>query len=103
MAQPRLHHPTATRATAVLPSASALVLSGMTGRLARRSEASPPWLVPRRRDKTAAKQFFHKLLKGLRDVPRVIVTDTRRSDATATRERRPNKEGRRRPHLNGTQ
>jgi len=32
-------------------------------------------LVQRRRDKTAAKQFFRKLLKGLRYVPRVIVTD----------------------------
>src|SRR5918911_5360404 len=32
-------------------------------------------LVQRRRDKVAAKKFFRKLLKGLRYVPRVIVTD----------------------------
>jgi hypothetical protein len=32
-------------------------------------------LVQRRRDKTAAKKFFRKLLKGLTDVPRVIITD----------------------------
>jgi putative transposase len=32
-------------------------------------------LVQRRRNKKAAKQFFRKLLKGLRYVPRVIITD----------------------------
>jgi putative transposase len=32
-------------------------------------------LVQRRRDAVAAKKFFRKLLKGLRYVPRVIVTD----------------------------
>jgi putative transposase len=32
-------------------------------------------LVQRRRDKAAAKTFFRKLLKGLRYVPRVIITD----------------------------
>jgi putative transposase len=37
-------------------------------------------LVQRRRDKTAAKRFFRKLLKGLPYVPRVIVTDRLRSD-----------------------
>jgi transposase-like protein len=36
-------------------------------------------LVQSRRDKKAAKKFFHKLLKGLRYVPRVIVTDKLRS------------------------
>src|SRR5215813_5952241 len=32
-------------------------------------------LVQRRRNKAAAKKFFRKLLKGLRYVPRVIITD----------------------------
>jgi len=32
-------------------------------------------VVQRRRDTIAAKTFFRKLLKGLRYVPRVIVTD----------------------------
>ncbi|BAX90255.1 IS6 family transposase [Mycobacterium shigaense] len=32
-------------------------------------------LVHSRRDKTAAKRFSHKLLTGLQDVPRVVVTD----------------------------
>ena len=36
-------------------------------------------LVQRRRDKKAAKKFFRKLLKGLRYVPRVIITDKLRS------------------------
>jgi transposase-like protein len=32
-------------------------------------------LVQSRRDKKAAKKFFRKLLKGLRYVPRVVITD----------------------------
>jgi hypothetical protein len=36
-------------------------------------------LVQRRRDKHAAKKFFRKPLKGLRSVPRVIITDKLRS------------------------
>src|SRR3977135_1835771 len=36
-------------------------------------------LVQSRRDKRAAKKFFRKLLKGLRYVPRVIITDKLRS------------------------
>jgi putative transposase len=36
-------------------------------------------LVQRRRDKKAAKKFFRKLLKGLRYVPRMIVTDKLKS------------------------
>jgi putative transposase len=36
-------------------------------------------LVQTSRDKRAAKKFFRKLLKGLRYVPRVIVTDKLRS------------------------
>src|SRR5919108_1941262 len=32
-------------------------------------------LVQRRRDKTAAKRFFRKLLKGLAYVPRVLIAD----------------------------
>src|SRR6267142_2673024 len=36
-------------------------------------------LVQRRRDKKPAKKFFRKLLKGLRYVPRVIITDRLKS------------------------
>jgi putative transposase len=36
-------------------------------------------LVQSRRDKKAAKKFFRKLLKGLRYVPRVIITDKLKS------------------------
>ncbi len=43
-------------------------------------------LVQKRRDKRAAKRFFRKLLKGLRYVPRVIVTDKLRSYGAARRE-----------------
>ncbi len=32
-------------------------------------------LVQRRRNKAAAKNFFHKLLNGCQDVPRVLITD----------------------------
>ena len=42
-------------------------------------------LVQRHRDKKAAKKFFRKLLKGLRYVPRVIITDKLR----ATMQRSP--------------
>src|SRR5262249_15007062 len=37
------------------------------------------FLVQGKRDKKAAKKFFRKLLKGLRYVPRVIITDKLRS------------------------
>ena len=40
-------------------------------------------LVQRRRDKHAAKQFFRKRLKGLTDVPRVIITEKLKSDGAA--------------------
>jgi putative transposase len=40
-------------------------------------------LVQSRRDKQAAKKFFRKLLKGLRYVPRVIITDKLRSYSAA--------------------
>jgi len=43
-------------------------------------------LVQRRRNKQAAKKFFRKLLKGLRYVPRVIITDQWRSYGAAKRE-----------------
>jgi len=36
-------------------------------------------LVQSKRDKKAAKKFFRKLLKGLRYVPRVIITDKLKS------------------------
>jgi len=43
-------------------------------------------LVQPRRDKEAAKRFFRKLLKGLRYVPRLIVTDRLGSYGAARRE-----------------
>ncbi len=42
-------------------------------------------LGQRRRDKRAAKQFFHNLLTGLTYIPRVIVTDTLKSYGAAKR------------------
>ncbi len=46
-------------------------------------------LVQSRRDKKAAKKFFRKLLKGLRYVPRVIVTDKLKSYSAAKTEIMP--------------
>jgi putative transposase len=43
-------------------------------------------LVQRNRDKKAAKKFFRKLLKGLRYVPNVIITDKLRSYGAAKAE-----------------
>lgn len=43
-------------------------------------------LVQSRRDKKAAKRFFRKLLKGLRYIPRVIVTNQLRSYRAAKAE-----------------
>jgi putative transposase len=57
-------------------------------------------LVQRRRDKTAAKICFRKLLKGLRYVPRVIVTDKLRSYEAAKREVLPSVEHRQHRYLN---
>jgi putative transposase len=57
-------------------------------------------LVQCRRDKTAAKKFFRKLLKGLRYVPRVIVTDQLRSYGAAMREILPSVEHRQHRYLN---
>jgi putative transposase len=49
-------------------------------------------LVQSRRDKKAAKKFFRKLLKGLRYVPRVIITDKLRSYSAAKAEVLPSVE-----------
>src|SRR5258705_632030 len=49
-------------------------------------------MVQSRRDKKAAKKFFRKLLKGLRYVPRVIVTDKLRSYSAARTEVMPSVE-----------
>jgi putative transposase len=57
-------------------------------------------LVQRRRDKRAAKRFFHKLLKGLTYVPRVIITDKLRSYGAAKREMLPSVEHRQHRYLN---
>jgi putative transposase len=51
-------------------------------------------LVQRRRDKKAAKKFFRKLLKGLRYVPRVIITDKLKSYQAAKQELMPSVEHR---------
>jgi putative transposase len=49
-------------------------------------------LVQSRRDKKAAKKFFRRLLKGLRYVPRMIVTDRLRSYGAASTEVLPSVE-----------
>jgi len=49
-------------------------------------------LVQSRRDKKAAKKFFRKLLKGLRYVPRVIITDNLKSYGAAKAEVMPSVE-----------
>ena len=46
-------------------------------------------LVQKHRNKRAAKRFFRKLLKGLRYVPRTIVTDKLRSYSAAREELLP--------------
>ena len=57
-------------------------------------------LGQRRHDKTAAKKFFRKLLKGCRYVPRVIVTDQLKSYGAAKREVLPSVEHRQHRYLN---
>ena len=57
-------------------------------------------LVQGRRNKTAAKRFFRKLLNGLCYVPRVIVTDKLGSYSAAKREILPGMEHRQSRYLN---
>ena len=57
-------------------------------------------LVQRRRNKHAAKKFFRKLLKGLRYVPRVVITDKLKSYGAAKRELLPGVEHRQSRYLN---
>jgi putative transposase len=57
-------------------------------------------LVQSRRNKKAAKKFFHKLLKGLMYVPRVVITDRLKSYGAAKRERLPGVEHRQSRYLN---
>ncbi len=57
-------------------------------------------LVQRRRDKSAAKKFFLKLLKGGRYVLRVIITDQLKSYGAAKREMLPGVEHRQHRYLN---
>jgi putative transposase len=57
-------------------------------------------LVQRRRHKAAAKKFFRKLLKGLRYVPRVMITDQLKSYGAAKREILPSVEHRQHRYLN---
>jgi len=49
-------------------------------------------LVQSRRDKNAAKKFFRKLLKGLRYIPRVVITDRLKSYSAAKAEVLPSVE-----------
>ena len=57
-------------------------------------------LVQSRRDKNAAKKFFRKLLKGLRYVPRVIISDNLKSYSAAMAEVMPGVEHRRQKYQN---
>ena len=57
-------------------------------------------LVQSRRNKQAAKKFFRKLLKRLRYVPRVIITDKLKSYGAAKREILPGVEHRQSRYLN---
>ncbi len=57
-------------------------------------------LVQSRRNKGAAKKFFHKLLKGCEYVPRVIITDKLGSYGAAKREVLPGVEHRQSRYLN---
>ena len=57
-------------------------------------------LVQSKRNRTAAKRFFRKLLKGLQYVPRVLVTDKLGSYGVAHRESMPSVQHRRSKYLN---
>jgi len=57
-------------------------------------------LVQSRRNKKAAKKFFRKLLKGLKYVPRVMVTDKLKSHEAAKRDILPSVEHRQHRSLN---
>ncbi len=57
-------------------------------------------LVQRRRNTAAAKKFFRKLLKGLRYVPRILITDKLASYGAAKREVLPSVEHRQHRYLN---
>jgi putative transposase len=56
-------------------------------------------LAQSRRNKNAAKKFFRKLLKGLKYVPRVIITDQFKSYGAAKREMLPSVEHRQHRYL----
>jgi putative transposase len=57
-------------------------------------------LVQRRPDKMAAKKFFRKLLQGLTDVPRLLMTDKLASSGAAKRELLPSVEHRQHRYRN---
>jgi putative transposase len=57
-------------------------------------------LVQRRRNKTAAKKFSRKLLKGCQYVPRVLITDKLQSYGAAKRDLLPSVEHRQHRYLN---
>jgi len=56
--------------------------------------------VQPRRDAAAARKFFRKLLKGLRSVPRVVITDKLARYGAAKRDVLPSVEHRRHKGLN---
>jgi putative transposase len=58
------------------------------------------FLVQGQRDNVAAQRFFRRLLKGLKYVPRVMVTDQLRSYGAAIREILPRVEHRQHRYLN---
>jgi putative transposase len=57
-------------------------------------------LVQSRRNTQAAQKFFRKLLKGLRYVPRAVITDKLKSYGAAKRERLPGVDHRQHRYLN---
>jgi len=57
-------------------------------------------LVQRRRNKPAGKQCFRQLLKGLTDVPRVVITDKLKSYGATKRAILPGVEHRQHRYLN---
>jgi putative transposase len=57
-------------------------------------------LVQTRRNAGAVKRFFKRLLKGLQDVPRVLITDKLKSYGVAQRELPPDVEHRQSRYLN---
>ena len=97
----RLCHPgPARRRLRAVRSSPGQCRGGMaSGGRARRAPQGPI-LVQSRRNKYTAKKFFRELLKGVRYVPRTIITDKLKSYGAAKREILPGVEHRQRRYLN---